>query len=165
MIVLGAVSAISWFFISLLNMLNSWTFELLRALAEKMVTCKNNSSYVNSPSRKSWSCRYVVRVAVRCSSIKFFSFLTPAIVQDALAVFTVVFEVVSAFATTIRSYQALQVGVTGGLHSQKKGLTYLILEQGMLPVALNRKMSLFWPFLRSSLFHVGLSTSAGLLDG
>jgi len=53
-------------------------------------------------------------------------------VTDLLAIFTVVYEVFSAVSTTVRSYQALQVRANGGVHTQREGLTYLVLEQGML---------------------------------
>ena len=52
--------------------------------------------------------------------------------DDLLAIFTVVYEVLSAAFTTLRSYQALRVGATRELQTQKKGLTYLVLEQGIL---------------------------------
>ena len=57
--------------------------------------------------------------------------------DDLLAIFTVVYEVLSAAFTTLRSYQALRVGATRELQTQKKGLTYLVLEQGIL-VAITR---------------------------
>jgi len=53
------------------------------------------------------------------------------VADDLLAIFTVVYEVLSAAFTTLRSYQALRVGTTGELQTQKKGLTYLVLEQGI----------------------------------
>jgi len=54
------------------------------------------------------------------------------VADDLLAIFTVVYEVLSAAFTTLRSYQALRVGATRELQTQKKGLTYLVLEQGIL---------------------------------
>jgi len=52
------------------------------------------------------------------------------LVSDLLSIFAVVYEVISAILTTARSYQALCVRINGGLRIQRKGLTYLVLEQG-----------------------------------
>ncbi|KAF8156564.1 hypothetical protein B0H34DRAFT_709679 [Crassisporium funariophilum] len=47
-----------------------------------------------------------------------------------LSIFTVVYEVLSALFNTVRSYQALRVG--GSWKTQRQGLTYLVMEQGLL---------------------------------
>jgi hypothetical protein len=78
-------------------------------------------------------------------------------VTDLLAIFTVVYEVFSAAFTTIRSYQALEVRASGGMHKQREGLTYLVLEQGM-HVDLKRERAMLIN-VRTSLFLVSLWTS------
>ena len=85
--------------------------------------------------RQKLSVSPIQNAAVHPSSSYICSLVRPSDIEpsvtDLLAIFTVVYEVFSAIFTTLRSYQALRVGASGGVHTQKKGLTYLVLEQGM----------------------------------
>jgi len=75
------------------------------------------------------------------------------VADNLLAIFTVVYEVLSAAFTTLRSYQALRVGATGELQTQKKGLTYLVLEQG-IRVATTQGKKKILTGTRTSIFFV-----------
>ncbi|KDR68338.1 hypothetical protein GALMADRAFT_272569 [Galerina marginata CBS 339.88] len=54
------------------------------------------------------------------------------IVEELLIIFMVVYEVLSAILTTVRSWQAMKISITGAWRSQRQKLSYLVLREGLL---------------------------------
>ena len=112
---------------------NNWVLALFRLL-RLTVLVFGVHLLISRPTPDSCMSQPLCAVEVKATKCKYSCFLQNyalGLLTDLLAIFTIIYKLFSAVFTTLRSYQALQVRASEGVHTQEEGLTDLVFEEGM----------------------------------